>query len=135
MLSRVQIQTFQDEESGVVCASISINGGPDQIWTKELIIFTGRRFLRSALCQGYSPLLNGNLTFPEHEEEAARAIFAMMQSNAPDSLDVSQLQGILKMCRYSMADGLVVGFKDYLKDFADAVKLNQVCQQKHQPIF
>ena len=97
----------------MVRSALSFNGRAAKVVTHTLVTFTGDRFLRSAT----SDCTNG-LEVPDAEAEAAQAVVAMMEGNAPAEMDVAKLQQVLQTCRFFMADALVRGFAPYLAGVA-----------------
>ena len=96
--------------------------------THTLVTFTGDRFLRSATAD-----CTTGLVVPEDETEAAQAVLAMMKSRAPGSMHVGQLQRVLQMCRFFMADALVLGFAAYLEGVASRVPDAEVLSRPAGP--
>ena len=93
----------------MVRSALSFNGRAAKVVTHTLVTFTGDRFLRSAAAD-----CTTGLETPEAEAEAAQAVVAMMEGNAPAEMDVGKLQQVLQTCRFFMADALVQGFAGYL---------------------
>ena len=102
---------FEEKHNTVVRSALSFKGSRVSVVT--LVTFTGDRFLRSATAD----CTNG-LEVPEAEAEAAQAVVAMMEGNAPAEMHVAKLQQVLQTCRFFMADPLVHGFAGYLDGVA-----------------
>ena len=121
---------FQMENGVTLPATVDLKGTDLVLPLHRVVTFTGDRFLRSVSLPTDS---NGGISvaeglhFPEDELEIAKAVFSMMIDRPPESLTVKQLRGVLRMCRFCMADTLLGGFPAYLKGAVRACAIDAVC--------
>ena len=124
------MEEFEDENGVTLPAIVRLKGTDLALPLQRVVTFTGTRFLRSvslaADSAGTATTPEG-LTFPEDELEVAKAVFSMMVDRPPESLTVEQLRGVLRMCRFCMADPLLGGFPAYLKGAVKSCASDEVC--------
>ena len=126
----LQILEFENENDITVRSVLPVNWGPQNVWTHRLVALTGTRFLRTIVSTAESSVSRiVGLEFPAEEQQAASAVLAMIQGNAPEKLDTQQLRSILKMCRFCLADLLVEGFGGYLAAIVPQLDPSEVCSE------
>jgi hypothetical protein len=130
----VQILSFEDAHHISLPSIVRVNGS---VFLQSLVTFTEERFLRSAAATPATPsgsakkrktdcALAKGLTVPDHELEAAKLVFEIMQDRAPAELSVNDVDQLLDICKFSLVDKLVAGFGTYILPIAQSVQAADV---------
>ena len=142
MATGMQVVEWEDEHGVQLPAVVRVNGGAAKVSLLRLVSFTGTRFLRSSSVDSKggssveqrddsakgedqkiaAPCIAATtgLTFPDAELADARNMFDIMEGRARDRLSLDDIDALLGMCKFSMADQLVAGFGSYLLPLAQA---------------
>jgi hypothetical protein len=62
------------------------------------------------------------VTFPGDELHAAKLMFDIMEDQAPAELSLNDVDQLLALCKFSLADQLVAGFGAYILPVAQSLE-------------
>lgn len=114
-------------------AVVRVNDGAASIWLQRLVTFTGSRFLSGACktstqkSRKSSPCVTAEgIHFPAAELPSLKQLLQIMKDDAPSKLTLPQVQKLISMCKFCMADNLIKGFGAFLLPMVEELPSNKV---------
>ena len=114
-------------------AVVRINDNAVSVWLHRLVTFTGIRFLSSAAVvhgdkktKTASAVTAEGLSFPADELQSLKQLLRIMEDDAPEKLTLQQVEQLINMCKYCIADGLIEGFAAYLMPIVKQLESSEV---------
>ena len=130
----LQVQQYEDEKRVHLPAVVRINDSALTIWLHRLVCFTGTRFLSSAAktigaetkADVAAAVTAEVVKFPVAELPCLKQLLLIMENKAPTTLTLPQVDALISMCKYCMADSLFQGFGDYLLPIVSQLQSTEV---------